>query len=376
MATAKTTIELNGKLYDARTGKIIEGGAQTSTSVSTPKPAKPAHVSTGLIMDGVSRRPKNQVARATTKRKAAPAHAAAKLQKSKTLMRPAVKKPAVTVEATTIAKTSIKHEIAKKHDPARAARATVVTRSESIKKFNASHEPHKIIKKQAELVVAKPVEAEIVSKSVASAAPVHLADRVAHLATSTETHIKDSVDVIEESLRNASSHLQQFEEKLIERSFWEKFGFKHKVANIASLTLACLLLVGFFAYQNATVVEMKVAAARSGVAANVPSYKPAGFSASKNVKSEPGKVSLTFNSNTSDKKFTLSQESSNWSSDALLTNHVLASKQPFQTYQDEGKTVYIYNNSTATWVNGGVWYRVDGDASLTSDQLLRLASSL
>ncbi len=58
-----------------------------------------------------------------------------------------------------------------------------------------------------------------------------------------------------------------------------------------------------------------------------------------------------------------------------LTNHVLTNKQPFQTFQDAGKTIYIYEDSKATWVNGGVWYQINGNASLTSDQLLRIANS-
>lgn len=120
---------------------------------------------------------------------------------------------------------------------------------------------------------------------------------------------------------------------------------------------------------------MRVAAARSGVSAQLPGYHPAGFSAANGIKSEPGKVTVAFKSNTNDKQFSVTQQASNWSSDSLLSNHVLASKQPFQTYQDAGITVYISNNSSATWVNGGIWYRIDGDATLTSDQLLRIANS-
>lgn len=347
MATAKTTIELNGKLYDARTGKIIKDDNMTSAQKMTT-PSK------GNVVDGFVRRPKANPTRTPA------AHAKPKLQKSKTLMRPAVKKPATL--AKTPASTS-KTTPLKKQDHSRLARATTVPRSSHIQRFNPNATSHKIVKKQAELEVIAPNHNH------------HLRTQVAQLATSTEAHVKQSVDMIEESLRNASAHLEKFEDKALKGSFLQRVGFKNKAANIATLSFAGILLMGFFAYQNVTTIEMRVAAAKSGVSANMPNYNPAGFSASRNVKSEPGKVSLTFTSNTSDKSFTVTQQASNWSSDSLLSNHVAASKAPYQTYQNEGKTVYIYDNSNATWVNGGVWYRIDGNASLTSDQLLRLASS-
>ncbi len=361
MATARTTIELNGKLYDARTGKIIDTGG------AIPEP-KAVNRQNGAVLDGFVRRgpstvpavakPKPVVSR-TTSQSAKP-----KLEKSKTLMRPAVKKPqAVTKNATNF---SAKQEYFKKGDLQRTTRASNTPRSTQIKRFN-SGDQHKIIKKKAVLSVATPAH---------TPANQQIANQVAHLATSTEAHLKQSVDVIEESLRSASAHLQTFEGGIGRNSFLKRIGFKNKTANIASMAFAGLLLCGFFAYQNAPNIEMRIAATRSGVSAHMPGYSPAGFSAARDIKSEPGKVSVSFRSNTNDKKFTVTQQASNWSSDSLLSNHVLATKTAFQTYQDEGKIVYIYNNSNATWVNGGVWYRVEGDASLTSDQLLRIANSL
>lgn len=350
MATSKTTIELNGKVYDARTGKIL-GNA---TSQPTPFPTRQK----SGVVDGFTRRPQMQAkAKPTTARTAVANASAVKLEKSSTLMRPAVKKPAKVIKSDI---TASKHSILAKHDPTRATRAASVQKSSSIQRYGAVNQ-HKVIKKVAALPVANQGHHTATQK-------------VAHLATSTEAHLKQSVDIIEESLRNASAHLEQFEDT-VKRSFFERFGFKHKGANFAALSFAGLLLVGFFAWQNAPNLEMRVAAARAGVSADVPGYRPAGFGLSRDIKSEPGKVAITFQSNSDNKKYTVTQQASNWSSDSLLSNHVLASREPFQTYQDEGKTVYIYDNSNATWVNGGIWYRVDGDASLTSDQLLRIANS-
>lgn len=355
MATAKTTIKLNGKLYDARTGKMIKEG------VTAPTKAQPVQAvrSNGHAVDGFTRRPASKPKSPRTQAQ----HATPKLQKSKTLMRPAVKKPQPV--ATKVKPEPISKQASfKKHDHHRLARATAVPKSPAIKKFTSAP-AHKVIKKQADLEVipARKTDHGLVNK-------------VASLATSTEAHVKHSVDMIEESLRNASSHLEVFDDKKLKASFLSRVGFKNKAANLATLSFAGILLFGFFAYQNAANIQMQIAAARSGVSAQMPDYKPAGFSAGRDVKSEPGKVTVTFTSNTNDKKFTVTQQASNWSSDSLLNNHVASSNSPYQTFQSEGKTVYIYDNSNATWVNRGVWYKIDGNASLTSDQLLRLANSL
>ena len=381
----KTTIELNGQLYDARTGKVIsQASVDSRASESVPKhhsvkPAPVSNVSNGKVVDGFIRRPQthptyqaappkpvevNKPATYTPKpnvARAAPAHAAFTMEKSKTLMRPAVKKPKAVVAQ---ASASIPEHRFKKENHERMQRAADAQKSASVRRFHPVSQ-HKIVKKEAVLPIARQTDT----------ATRQISNQVAHLATSTEARVKQSVDVIEESLRNASAHLEKFEDNVASSSLWTRFGFRNKAANLASFSFVGLLLVGFFAYQNAPNIEMRLAATKSGVSAHMPGYSPAGFSASRDIQSEPGKVSVTFRSNTDDKKFTVSQQASNWSSDSLLSSHVLAGKQPYQTYQDEGKTVYISDKS-ATWVNAGVWYQIDGDASLTSDQLLRIANSL
>jgi hypothetical protein len=362
----KKTIQLNGKLYDARTGRLIDSvhiteprPSKVAATVTVVQPAKP--VSSGVV-DGFVRPAKPQPKTSAVKVVAKPVEIkpTPKLQKSHTLMRTAVKKPKAV---TSHHESSAKQTHFKKADHHRKIRAHSVPKSDLVRRFNPSAH-NKVIKKETVLSVAqKPVVSQ------------RLTNEVARLATSTETQVKHSVDIIEESLRNATAHLEKFEDKVSRVTFWDRVGFRNKSANIASLAVAGLLLFGFFAYQNIPNAEMRLAATRSGVSATMPGYKPAGFSGAKEIKSEPGKVSASFFSNSSDKRFTIIQQASNWSSDSLLTNHVLASKQPFQTFQDAGKTVYIHNDSTATWVNGGVWYRIEGNASLTSDQLLRIANS-
>lgn len=374
-AKAKRTIELNGKLYDAHSGRIINDTVTAAFAAHSAQKTAIKPPTQGTAVDGFVKRPHantqptasghTYIAVTATKirpthARTAPVPAPKKLQRSQTLMRPAVKKPGAIAKHDTQDTPRLKKE-----NSARHFRAAQVSKSYLIQRFNLNSQPT-IVKKQAVMPVAAPV----------SAATQQITQQVAHLATSTEAHVKQSVDIIEESLRNASAHLEKFEDNVLKSSFWERFGFKHKAGNIASLSVAGLLLMGFFAYQNAPNIEMRLAAASSGVSAHMPGYHPAGYSVERDVQAEPGRVTLSFRSNTDNKNFTVTQQASNWSSDALLNNHVLANKKQYQTHLNEGRTVFIYDNTSATWVNGGVWYKIEGNASLTNDQLLRIANSL
>src|SRR5690606_11913822 len=148
------------------------------------------------------------------------------------------------------------------------------------------------------------------------------------------------------ALIDANAHLQQLEENTVKKvPFLRRVGFKNKFANVTALSVAMLLLVGFFGYQNSAAISMKLAASKAGVHASLPSYKPAGYGLIGGVESMPGKVSVSFKSRTDDKKFTITQQASSWNSASLLANHV--TKQHcntcFQTWQNDGKTVYIYD---------------------------------
>ena len=72
----------------------------------------------------------------------------------------------------------------------------------------------------------------------------------------------------------------------------------------------------------------------------------------------------------------LFRSASNWNSDALLSNYVVAENKQYQTYMDRGRTLFIYDGSNATWVDNGVWYQIEGDSRMTTDQLVRIAASI
>lgn len=367
MGHTKTTIELNGKLYDATTGAMVGGGQNHHQPA---KAASPKPTVNGATMDGFIRRP-NAVKTvapskpAPAKIPASPSRTAASQaightpQSSKTLMRHAVSKPTshtpkITSKANPVNAAAHHQPTAHKQLLNRKKRAAQINQSSSISRFNFS--PRTVEKKYAPLAVQP-----------------HPEDARAIAATSSKAS-----DSFEAALQNATSH-QQPAIKTTKRRHRaaKKIGVSVRTLNIGAISLAVVLLTGFIAYQNIPNVSMRIASSKAGFNASLPGYTPSGFGMSGPIKTNPGAVTISFRSHSDQQRsFEVSQKPSNWTSDSLLSNHVAVGQRSYQTYQEKGKTIYIYDNDTATWVNGGVWYEVSGNSSLNTEQLLRIADSM
>jgi hypothetical protein len=94
------------------------------------------------------------------------------------------------------------------------------------------------------------------------------------------------------------------------------------------------------------------------------------------IQYKPGEVTINYKTHSDDRGFNVVQKNSSWNSETLLDNFVSATNKPYQTFQSNGRTIYIYDGNKATWVDGGIWYSIDGQSNLNSDQLLRIAASL
>lgn len=366
MGNQQNSIVLNGKLYDAVTGKLIHEPAPVPESAK-PKVQKNK---SALVMDGVVRT--STKAHKTKKAKphqatAAKAHHVAapvrhhKPQRAATLMRSAVKKP-VHAEHHTNKPASIHDERTSK----RLERAHSVQKSHHIQRFPVSHAPDRtVIKKHAPIKVTPAPESHHESHP-AHKAPAHPPAR-----------LSASEQLVTNALKNARAHEANHPfAKKPKRRFAHAFGVKRHTANLAMGSLAALLLIGFFVYQNIPNLSMRVASTKAGFSAQLPGYKPSGFSQDKLVTYSPGKVTVSFHSNSDDRRFNVTQQVSNWNSQSLAENYLASNDKQYQTYQEQGKTIYVYDGTNATWVNGGVWYQIEGQSSLTSDQLLKIANSI
>lgn len=361
MVKNKTYIELNGKTYDALTGKLMQPTAKTNHS--TPRKTTP-RVQT---MDGVVRRA------GSTASKTSPAshHRSAtsmvapmrrKAQRSRTLMRQAVHKPkpapgllhAKTMPVDAGGSLSLNADLSlwSALNPQRLTHAKAVHQSKLISKFGSG----KLFVRTAALPVAEPPKQTSASKV-------------------TKDHHQPA-SPIQKALANAKSHEQpKIKRARLHHRVARKLHLKPKTLNIGSAVVAALLLGGFMLYQNMPNLMVRVAAARAGFHASLPSYHPDGFALQGPVHYAPGELTINFRSNSDARNFQVKQQTSNWNSETLLEAYVSKNKEPYQTYQDNGRTVYI-NNDGANMVTGNKWIQVQSDGSLNTDQLLNIVKSI
>jgi len=137
---------------------------------------------------------------------------------------------------------------------------------------------------------------------------------------------------------------------------------------------AFLIIGGFVAYLNVPNIELHVASLQAGFHAQIPGYKPTGYAMDGGVHAKNNTVAMRFTSG--DSAYTVTQQQSDWDSQTLLDNYVAFAGGAHKTIQSRGRTIYIYNGTNAAWVNGGVRYDISGSASLTSDELVSLATSM
>lgn len=335
----KNFIEINGNKYDADTGRLLEAAVEKSF-------VKPV---SARSVDGFVKVKVSQPAEATVPSKAAREHAKPsnhvdrKPQKSATLMRPAVKKPDHKVD------NHDKKVVAPKVTPgvphSRIKRAEQTKLSDKITRFKPNQISSTIEKRVAPLKVVKMHQAHPQAKSK-----------------------EDFVTHFEKAIEDATSHLEEF--------VGPKNKKKRNKLAIVTISLAVLLAGGVVLYQAVPATKVRVAGTKAGFSASLPSYSPAGFGLDGSVKATSGEVSLSYKSRTDDKNYNIKQTPSDWNSDSLVNNFLLPANKEFQTFDSNGTTIYVYDGSNATWVSGGIWYVLEGNANLTSDQLLRIASGL
>lgn len=164
----------------------------------------------------------------------------------------------------------------------------------------------------------------------------------------------------------------------------KKSGLKTKRAKFGAgrvmLALACaaaaVFAIVYFVNINMPDISLKVAAMQTGIEASYPSYVPRDYNLS-DITSENGKITLNFRNAAAESAFTLVEEKSSWDSNALLSNFVKqAYGDNYTVVREQGLTIYV-SGSNATWVNGGIVYKITTTSgSLTKKQIRSIAVSL
>ena len=143
-----------------------------------------------------------------------------------------------------------------------------------------------------------------------------------------------------------------------------------------SCAAAAVFAIVYFVNLNMPDISMRVAAMQSGIDPKYPGYVPRDFSVTDMV-AESGKLTLNFKNPQTSDSFSISEERSSWDSNALLSNYVKNEfGEDFATTRENGLTIYMTNNA-ATWVNGGMLYKLNvTSGSLTKKQIRSIAVSL
>lgn len=407
-------IELNGKKYDATTGALL--GESRIKATTQARGSSPHH---GRVIDGFVRKRTHAVTAPTTTVKPSVPTAIKQLgpkppqpktgknfdmrrsskatlkahapEKPKTLMRHVVKKPNVQMKpaikttvpsemmarpASDIAKPLEKKLSVTQVNPFRLARSRQVSKSHHIRRFG---------RQDTAVAAGVPTRQQYdngrapqraVQQSNTNVRPNTQAIKQAavsrSIAANTQVAVKpqpkeSAADIFEAALAHATSHEQVAP---IRRQSARKRRFVNVLAGVG----AFLLIGGFIGYLNMTNIELRIASMRAGFHAELPSYKPAGYAMSGGIESGDGRIAVSFRSG--DSIYTITQEASDWNSATLLDQTAIEEGQPSQTIQSKGRTIYIYDDSNATWVNGGVRYKISGNATLEADELVALATSM
>jgi hypothetical protein len=364
-------IEINGKRYDASTGKAISAGSRPvargsvdgvishkpvpNVTLATPrthaaKPLTPLSSTKLMDMKGPMRKPHSLA-------KAVASH---RPQKSASLMRHTVQKPGKSFKSQHPAhghtdSLVIKPKLAAtpKHSvssvpAARASRAQQIAKSTSITKF---------------------VRSSAASAAVAAQVAVRQAVTTPH----TPAAVSRPLDIFERAVQQATSHEQP-------AATYHKHPKRHQIlskrrVSVAATLLTVLLLVGLVGFNNRASLTLSMAANKAGFNANLPAYQPSGYSLGK-FDYSAGKVAINFQSNSDQRAFAITEKPSSWNSSTLRDSFVTAADNQYQTVEVGGRTVYLYGNHNAAWVNAGIWYQVQSDGSLSDQQLAKLAASL
>lgn len=338
---SKHHINLNGNIYDTRTGKIVQKAVAASDGVQRPS------------IDGFQR------PRSTPQmRPRQPRHAKKLLDKSQTLMRHAVEKPSKQPTEAPRKTFSAPKSL---FNTKRFERAQKTPKSSLIQKFqNHANEqlPRPPKPPTKEPAIIKPAEPALTSQQ----------------PMKSVTKLQEK-SLAEAALERSNAHKQPE----YTASTW--VAIKQRLSTMPRLiTFGLAGLIGFTAlgvgwYLALPNISMQLAANRSGVEATIPGYQPSGYQMNRSIEYEPGKVQLHYNTMADNRSFSIKKTKTDQTSEDLR-QHITEHADTHQAINHKGKTVFVYGNGNAMWIDGGVHYTIQGAYSLNSDQLIRLIESL
>ena len=362
------TIIVNGKHFNAHSGQPVLVKA-ASKAVKNVDGILPQHVTAGVLekaprytrqITAVTKQPVMDIARSGV-------HHMTKhpVQPAKTLMRRSLSKPTPGLKRRT--------KLVAAHQQSAVVAIANVTPKTSAATVNSQKLKKSLTVSKSNLITRFSTETSSFShqprlSNTASSAIVASQNAAHGLAK------QPSMDIFELALARANGHQQKTPPHVTKTL--KKSNKASRRLTWATASLAIVVLVGLIAYQNIPKLKFQYASSQAGFHAVLPGYRPSGFSLAK-LSYQAGAVSVNFHSNSDDRAFAIVQKTSAWDSQTLRDNFVAAVGQQYHTAVAAGRTIYLYGDNNATWVNGGVWYQVQAKAgSLNERQLTQLATSM
>lgn len=357
MGKHTSTITINGQNYQqTNRPRNVDGIVRVQKGVPALPTALAPHKAHAVANPTV-KKPVMDIARPQPK-----SGASRKPEPATTLMRTAVKKPqpavkrrvkvvhpapALAASATNTTVTRSPKEVSHMTESERLARAAQIKKSHLIKHFT----PLTSIKPQPVAAAATPAS---------SFTPVKTADMGAARRQPTTN------DLLQAALQKADSHTQPRPAKA------KRHARKLKITTAA---VVFAVLLGGAVYQNLGTLKLRMAANEAGFAASMPAVRPSGYHMS-SLEAASGFVGIDFKSNSDNRSYKITQKPSDLTSSALRDSYVVEKADSYQTVSAAGRTIYLYGDRNATWVNGGIWYLVESNGSLSNQQLIEIAASM
>lgn len=152
--------------------------------------------------------------------------------------------------------------------------------------------------------------------------------------------------------------------------------FDKTAVRVGVVSMCIVLLAGYVTYLNYPNIAVKVAASRANIDATMPEYTPGGYEFNGPVAYDQGRLTISFKNQREDATIAVTQSSTQWDSQSLLENYINYQTSRYETYRENGLTIYTYNNRNAAWVNGGTLYQIKSETFLSQNDIVKMASSM
>jgi hypothetical protein len=350
VASRQSTVVINGNSYDASTGQIIDA-------------LKTANSKTTQVIDGFVSGPIRSVKVSAAERRGRKQVRAAEVhhrtQKGSTLMRGGLKRPDPGQQPHLT-----KHTGNPKIDTQLRAKTSRLHH-----RVNRFGNPIRSAARQPQAVSGEVIRRRPAAEQAVTADPLpSMVSSVSHQKLER---------LLDEALTRADAHKQALRYHAA-RHFWQRRWFSGPRRWLAVAgALLCAVIALFVSWQRVPQLSVKVAGMKAHVSAAVPAYKPDGFTLASPAKADSGTVKVEYKSAADpSQKYVVTQASSGLTSSSISQN-VVPKGTSVQTSQVDGNTVYIYGpHNDAAWVNNGVLYKIKDNANLSSDQVLKIVSSI